>query len=66
VNTQEGTLRVRTTDTTLIQKVMLVGVEELETGEQVLVAGSRDEDGTITARSIQPARAMQFPGASPP
>ena len=61
VSTQEGTVQVLTSDTTLIQKTMSVGVEELETGEQVMISGSRNADGSITARSIQSPRASQFP-----
>jgi hypothetical protein len=60
INTGEGTIRVETTDTTLIQKVMAVGVEELEVDEQVVVLGRQNDDGSMTARSIQPLRAPQF------
>lgn len=60
VNTEEGNIQVRTTDTTLIEKTKSVGVEELEIGEQVMISGSRSDDGSITARSIQPLRAGQF------
>jgi hypothetical protein len=59
INSSEGTIRVETTDTTLIQKVMPVGVDDLEVDEQVIVMGRRNDDGTITARSIQPLRAPQ-------
>jgi hypothetical protein len=60
ISSSEGTIRVETTDTTLIQKVMPVGVDDLEVDEQVIVMGRRNDDGTITARSIQPLRAPQF------
>ena len=53
VGTQERTLRVHTTETTLIEKYSSAGVEELETGEQVMVSGSRNDDGSVTARSIR-------------
>lgn len=53
VTTEEGEVRVQTTDTTLIEKSMAVGVEDLAAGEQVVVSGSRNDDGSITARSIQ-------------
>ena len=56
LNTSDGTVRVQTTDTTLIQKTMNVGVEQLEVDEQVMVLGRQNDDGTITARSIQPIR----------
>ena len=60
VSTQEGTLRVRTTDTTLIEKYSSVGVEGLDIGEQVMISGSRNDDGSVTARSIQSLRAFRF------
>jgi len=66
VDTQEGTLRVRTTDTTLIEKYKTVGVEELETGEQVIISGSRNDDGSVTARSIQSLRAFRFEQSEQP
>jgi len=53
VSTEEGEIRVQTTDTTLIEKSMAVGVEDLEVGEQVVVSGSRNDDGSVTARSIR-------------
>ncbi len=53
VSTEEGEVRVQTTDTTLIEKSMTVGVEDLEAGEQVVVSGSQNDDGSITARSIR-------------
>jgi hypothetical protein len=66
VSTQEGSIRVKTTDTTLIQKFTSVGVDALETGEQVMVAGTKGDDGTITARSIQSLRAFQMPQTDEP
>ncbi len=53
VTTEEGEVRVQTTDTTLIEKSMAVGVEDLAVGEQVVVSGSRNDDGSITARFIR-------------
>lgn len=61
VTTQEGTLRVRATDTTLIEKYSSVGVDQLETGEQVTVSGSRNDDGSVTARSIRTLQQRQLP-----
>jgi hypothetical protein len=61
LTTQEGRLRVRATDTTLIEKYSLVGVDQLETGEQVTVSGSRDDDGSITARSIRTLQQRRLP-----
>ena len=60
INTVEGTIRIETTATTLIQKVMPVGVDALEVDEQVVVLGRPNDDGTVTARSIQPLGGMQF------
>jgi hypothetical protein len=53
VTTEEGEIRVQTTDTTLIEKSMAVDVGDLEVGEEVVVSGSRNDDGSITARSIR-------------
>jgi len=60
LGTDEGTVRVQTTDTTLIEKSMTVDVGELEVGEQVVVAGSRNDDGSLTARSIRSMSGFQF------
>jgi hypothetical protein len=60
INSSEGTIRVETTDTTLIEKTMPVGVDDLEVDEQVVVTGRRNDDGSITARSIQPLRSPLF------
>lgn len=58
VKTQNSSVKVTTTDTTLIQKQMDVTVQDLTVGEQVIVSGSQAADGTTTARSI---RVMQLP-----
>ena len=52
--------RVQVTETTLIEKYASVTVAELEPGEQVVVSGSENEDGSITARSVQVAPAGRF------
>ncbi|MDI7276254.1 MAG: DUF5666 domain-containing protein [Anaerolineae bacterium] len=59
LQTGERTVRVKTTDTTLIEKLTSVGVEALETGEQVVVTGSENADGSVTARSIQSLRGFR-------
>jgi hypothetical protein len=59
INTDEGTIKVKTTDTTLIEKNMPVGVGDLEIGEMVVVSGPQNEDGSVTARSIMSMRAFQ-------
>jgi hydrogenase maturation factor len=53
VTTEKGEIRVQTTDTTLIEKSMALEVGDLEVGEQVMVSGSQNDDGSITARSIR-------------
>jgi len=58
VTTQEGTVRVQTTDTTLIEKYTTVAIRDLEAGEGVMVSGTRQDDGSYTARSI---RVLQIP-----
>jgi hypothetical protein len=45
--------QVKVTDTTLIQKQASVPLSNLQTGESVLVSGSQNSDGSITARSVQ-------------
>ena len=49
--------RVQVTNTTLIEKNASVDVSELETGETVMVSGSENDDGSVTARSVQVAPA---------
>jgi len=51
---------VKVTDTTLIEKYASVTAAELEVGEQVIVSGSRNDDGSITARSVQVAQFGRF------
>jgi len=60
INSDEGIIRVQTTDTTLIEKNMPVGVGDLEIGEAVVVSGPRNDDGSITARSVMSIRAFRF------
>jgi hypothetical protein len=59
INTDEGTINVKTTDTTMIEKNMPVSVGDLEVGEMVVVSGPQNEDGSVTARSIMSMRAFQ-------
>ncbi len=58
ISTQEGTIRVQTTDTTLIEKYTTVTVGDLKAGEGVMVSGTKQDDGSYTARSI---RVLQVP-----
>jgi hypothetical protein len=60
INSDEGIVKVQTTDTTLIEKNMPVGVDDLEAGEMVVVSGPRNEDGSVTARSILSIRAFRL------
>jgi hypothetical protein len=60
INSDEGIVKVQTTDTTLIEKNMPVGVGDLEAGEMVVVSGPRNEDGSVTARSILSLRAFRL------
>jgi len=60
VSTQNGTVKVVTSDTTLIQKYVSVTVDKLEQGEQVIVSGTTNADGSITARSIRSLKGLQF------
>lgn len=63
INTGQETVRVQTTDTTLIEKYMSVTVGDLKVGERVIVMGTKNDDGSYTARSIQSMRA--FPSTTP-
>jgi len=63
ITTDDGEVRVQTSDTTLVEKTMSVNVEDLELGERVMVSGSKNEDGSYTARSIQSVRGMQISGS---
>lgn len=56
VTTQDGTVRVQTSDTTLIEKFTSVGLDALKVGEQVMASGTKSDDGSYTARSIQSLR----------
>jgi len=54
--------KVQVTDTTLIEKYASVSAADLEVGEQVIVSGSQNDDGSMTARSIQVAEFGRFVG----
>jgi len=56
LRTNDGSIQVQTSDTTLIEKYSSVNVSDLEMGESILVSGSTNDDGSITARSIQSMR----------
>ena len=60
VSTNDGIVKVQTTETTLIQKMMPVASTELEVDEMVLVQGSENEDGSINARSVQSMQGFGF------
>lgn len=64
VTTQAGGTRtVQVTDTTLIEKNASVAVSDLAAGDTVIVSGSDNDDGSITARSVQVAPAGRFLGS---
>ncbi len=52
--------QVKVTDTTLIEKQASVTLADLAAGETVMVSGSRADDGSITARSVQVGAAGRF------
>lgn len=64
ISSDEEIVRVQTTDTTLIEKNMPVSMGDLEVGEMVVVSGPQNEDGSVTARSIQSLR--EFSLGQPP
>jgi hypothetical protein len=47
-----ATVTVQASDTTLVERNVSGTVADLSVGEQVMVAGPTNEDGSITARSI--------------
>jgi len=59
ISTEEENIEVITSETTFIQKMMAVGTEDLEVGENVIVTGSKSSDGSIAARSIRSAQGMR-------
>jgi hypothetical protein len=54
--------RVQVTNTTLIEKNASVEVGDLAAGETVIVSGSENDDGSVTARSVQVAQAGRMLG----
>ena len=58
ITTDEGSVRVQTSDTTLIERTMSVGVADLVVGERIIISGSKNDDGSYNARSIQSLRAV--------
>jgi hypothetical protein len=56
---------VKVTDTTLIEKNASVSVSDLAAGDSVIVSGSDNTDGSITARSVQVAPAGRMFGGAP-
>jgi len=59
ISTEEENIEVVTSETTFIQKMMAVGTEDFEVGEDVIVTGSKNSDGSIAARSIRSAQGMR-------
>jgi hypothetical protein len=66
VKTAGGDVQVLTTDTTLIEKYASVTVADLAVGEQVTVQGSTNDDGSVTARSVQTIRGFQASATAQP
>jgi Domain of unknown function (DUF5666) len=60
LSTADGTVKVITSDTTYIQKYMAATVSDLEVGESVIVSGTENDDGSITARSIRVMTGLGF------
>jgi len=58
VETNDGRVQVNTSETTMVEKYTSVEVSDLIVGEQIVVSGSTNDDGSITARSIQSLRAL--------
>ncbi|HNS52830.1 MAG TPA: DUF5666 domain-containing protein [Anaerolineae bacterium] len=60
LNTADGTQKVIVSDTTYIQKYMSVTVADLAQGDTVVVSGSKNDDGSISARSIRVMTGLGF------
>lgn len=58
--------QVQVTDTTLIEKNASVTVSDLTVGDTVIVSGSDNDDGSVTARSVQVSPAGRMFGGPPP
>lgn len=56
---------VEVADTTLIEKNASVSVSDLVVGDTVIISGNPNDDGSITARSVQVAPAGRFFGGNP-
>jgi len=61
VTTSQGDTQVQATNTTLIEKYPTASVGDLKVGERVVVSGSQNDDGSVTARSIQSLPKFQAP-----
>jgi hypothetical protein len=55
-------VQIHVTDTTLIQKQADVTLADLQEGDTVIISGSRGDDGSITARTLQVSPAGGFFG----
>jgi hypothetical protein len=60
-----NTVRVQVAETTLIEKNASVSVADLAVGDAVIISGNPNDDGSITARSVQVAPAGRFLGGGP-
>lgn len=58
--------QVKVTETTLIEKQASVTLADLAAGETVMVSGSKADDGSITARSVQVGAAGRFGAGGAP
>lgn len=54
LDTDQGPIKVHTTDTTAILKTVSVPVNELAKDSQVMVIGTLNDDGSVAARSVRP------------
>lgn len=61
----DNPIKVEVADTTLIEKSASVSVSDLAVGDTVIVSGNPNDDGGITARSVQVAPAGRFFGGNP-
>lgn len=60
LNTSDGEVKVNVSDTTYVQKYMSVSIADLAVGDTVVVSGSKNDDGSINARSIRVMTGLGF------
>ncbi len=61
LTTSQGDTQVQTTNATVVEKYTTASVGDLKVGERVVVSGTQNDDGSLTAQSIQSLRDFEAP-----